>query len=157
MRTEKGAPGKSGPPGFALTSSRPLLRNSTKQSSNTKAPLNPFWNQRGMCRFFGASSVASALSTRSGATPRGCIYPNSQPLTTPPKPDISTLLRLGHFYFALTSPKWPMTCHTEVDVEPLAPLHQRAITEVKTEAGQFVAARPYCTLISSRSYEKVTR
>ena len=50
----------------------------------------------------GASPIASALGIRLGATPRGRIHPNIQPQKDLPKPDISTLLGLGHFYFALT-------------------------------------------------------
>lgn len=50
----------------------------------------------------GASPVASALGIRSGATLRG---PHQLNMTFPPrlsKQDISTLLGIGHFYFALT-------------------------------------------------------
>lgn len=50
----------------------------------------------------GASPVASALGIRSGATPRG---PHQLNMTFPDrlsKQDISTLLGIGHFYFALT-------------------------------------------------------
>ena len=50
----------------------------------------------------GASPVASALGIRLGATPRGPHQPN---MTSPgrlSKQDISTLLGIGHFYFALT-------------------------------------------------------
>ena len=50
----------------------------------------------------GASPIASALGIRLGATPREHIHPNSQLRRHPTKPDISTLLGLGHFYFALT-------------------------------------------------------
>ncbi len=52
--------------------------------------------------FFGASSVASALGIRSGATPCGRIYTNMPSRFRSLKPDISTLPELGHFYFALT-------------------------------------------------------
>jgi hypothetical protein len=53
--------------------------------------------------FFGASPVvASALGIRSGATPRGRIHSKPHPSTLPRKEDISTLLGIGHFYFALT-------------------------------------------------------
>jgi len=51
----------------------------------------------------GASPVASALGIRSGATLRG---PHQLNMTFPgrlSKQDISTLLGIGHFYFALTS------------------------------------------------------
>jgi hypothetical protein len=54
--------------------------------------------------FFGASPVvASALGIRLGATPHGRFHPNIQPSALPRKADISTLLGIGHFYFALTS------------------------------------------------------
>jgi hypothetical protein len=53
--------------------------------------------------FFGASPVvASALGIRSGATPRGPIYITMPRPAVPSKQDISTLLGIGHFYFALT-------------------------------------------------------
>jgi hypothetical protein len=51
----------------------------------------------------GASPIASALGIRSGATPREHTHPNRQLRCHPAKQDISTLLRLGHFYFALTA------------------------------------------------------
>ena len=101
-RTGKGAPGKSSPADFAFTCPRPPLRSFTKEYSNKKAPLKPLRRQRGLCRFFGANSVASALGIRSGATPCGLIQPNIQLRNTRSKPDILTLLGLGHFYFALT-------------------------------------------------------
>jgi len=50
----------------------------------------------------GASPVASALSIRTGATPRGPIHPITPLPNQPSEPDISTLLGLGRFYFAAT-------------------------------------------------------
>jgi hypothetical protein len=50
----------------------------------------------------GASPVASALGIRLGATPRGPHQPNMASPARLSKQDISTLLGLGHFYFALT-------------------------------------------------------
>jgi len=50
----------------------------------------------------GASPIASALGIRLGATPREHIHPTIQLQNDPIKQDISTLLGLGHFYFALT-------------------------------------------------------
>ena len=50
----------------------------------------------------GASPVASALGIRLGATPRGLHQPNMASLARLSKQDISTLLGIGHFYFALT-------------------------------------------------------
>jgi hypothetical protein len=53
--------------------------------------------------FFGASPVvASALGIRSGATPRGPIHSKPARSALLHKGDISTLLGIGHFYFALT-------------------------------------------------------
>jgi hypothetical protein len=42
------------------------------------------------------------LGIRSGATPRGRIHSKPHPSALPRKQDISTLLGIGHFYFALT-------------------------------------------------------
>jgi hypothetical protein len=54
--------------------------------------------------FFGASPVvASALGIRSGATPRGRHQRIMASRGYPSKQDISTLLGIGHFYFALTA------------------------------------------------------
>ena len=50
----------------------------------------------------GASPVASALGIRLGATPRGPHQPNMASPGGSSKQDISTLLAIGHFYFALT-------------------------------------------------------
>ena len=50
----------------------------------------------------GASPVASALGIRSGATLRGPHQPNMASPGRLSKQDISTLLGIGHFYFALT-------------------------------------------------------
>src|SRR6202142_764892 len=50
----------------------------------------------------GASPVASALGIRLGGTPRGPHQPNMLSPAPPSKQDISTLLGIGHFYFALT-------------------------------------------------------
>jgi hypothetical protein len=50
----------------------------------------------------GASPVASALGIRLGATPRGLHQPNMASPARLSKQDISTLLGLGHFNFALT-------------------------------------------------------
>jgi hypothetical protein len=49
----------------------------------------------------GASSVASALGIRSGATPRGRINTNTHSQTSPAKGDIFTLLKSVTFSFCL--------------------------------------------------------
>lgn len=66
----------------------------------------------------GASPVASALGIRSGATLRG---PHQLNMTFPPrlsKQDISTLLGIGHFYFALTALYYG--CHRKLVMSPLS-------------------------------------
>lgn len=98
---------RAGPPVFAFYSPRPLLRGFTKEMG---APPNrngkPSDSQaiRGFrADFFGAIPVASALGAAAGATPprhrqliMGALYSH-------PKPELSTLLRTGTFYFALTT------------------------------------------------------
>jgi hypothetical protein len=98
---------------FAFYSPRPqLLKGFTKESllSKTKpsdgdfrAATRGLWTDA----FFGASPVvASALGIRSGATPRGRIHSKLSPSALPRKEDISTLLGIGHFYFALTGGRY---------------------------------------------------
>ena len=94
---------------FAFHSPRPqLLKGPTKESMSSKPkPSDGDFVAaiRGSVAdaFFGASPVvASALGIRSGATPRGQIHSKPHPSALPRKEDISTLLGIGHFYFALT-------------------------------------------------------
>ena len=95
---------------FAFSSPRPsLLRDFTKESMISllkPKPSGGHWvSTRGLFAdaFFGASPVvASALGIRLGATPRGRIHLNIHPSALLRKADISTLLGIGHFYFALT-------------------------------------------------------
>jgi hypothetical protein len=51
------------------------------------------------------------LGIRSGATPRGRIYSNPTPSALLRKADISTLLGIGHFYFALTGNSVPFVLY----------------------------------------------
>jgi hypothetical protein len=94
---------------FAFHSPRPqLLKGPTKESLSSKPkPSDGDFVAaiRGSVAdaFFGASPVvASALGIRSGATPRGRLHSKPHPSALPRKEDISTLLGIGHFYFALT-------------------------------------------------------
>jgi len=95
---------------FAFSSPRlQLLRDSTKESRIFFLKPKPSGNDSVVTRgsvtdaFFGASPVvASALGIRLGATPRGRIHLNIHPSALLRKADISTLLGIGHFYFALT-------------------------------------------------------
>ena len=100
---------KPAPRSFAFKSPRPqLLKGSTKESacSKSKPSDGDFVAAiRGSIAdaFFGASPVvASALGIRSGATPRGRHQRIMASRGCPSKQDISTLLGIGHFYFALT-------------------------------------------------------
>jgi hypothetical protein len=103
QKQEQGTPGKSGPAIIAFTCPRPPLGGSTKEPGERKTPLLPSLEQRGEGRFSGAYPVASVLGIRAGATPHGHIHPNTQSSAARPEQDISTLLGLGHFYFALTT------------------------------------------------------
>jgi hypothetical protein len=106
-KTQKGAPGKDSPSVVALINPRPQLQSITTLISIKQNPRKK-QNPRGHSRVFalpisnGASPIASALGIRLGATPREHIHPNSQLQFRPTRQDISTLLGLGHFYFALT-------------------------------------------------------
>ena len=94
---------------LAFNSPRPqLLKGSTKESMSSKPKPSDgdFVAATGGSvadAFFGASPVvASVLGIRSGATPHGRIHSNPTPSALLRKADISTLLGIGHFYFALT-------------------------------------------------------
>src|ERR1700722_6523601 len=71
-----------------------------------KNPPTPLRVRSAFRRFSGANSVASALSIRSGAAPCGPIHHKPQSQTHSLKPDISTLLGIGHSYFALTEERF---------------------------------------------------
>jgi hypothetical protein len=104
-----------------LKASRPPLRASPKKWRLTRSrrPLLTFTADHQKCGqpqkrkpsgitggfsadFFGASSVASALGFRSGATPHECLQPNIHSSALPHKEDISIWQKSGHFYLALT-------------------------------------------------------
>ena len=108
-KTQKERRAKPARRSFAFYRPRPpLLRGSTKESIPSK-PKPSDGNFVAAIRgsvadaFFGASPVvASALGSRSGATPRGQIHSKPSPSALLRKADILTLLGIGHFYFALT-------------------------------------------------------
>src|SRR5262249_32823532 len=107
-KAEKGTPGKSGPAVAALYKPKasapkhhhPDLCHATQQAEkqNPRRPPRvlalPISN--------GASSIASALGFRLGATPHGRVHTNTLSPAPISKPDIFTLLGIGRFYFALT-------------------------------------------------------
>src|ERR1039457_5186148 len=107
----KGAPGKSGPAIFALKISEDRCsraspkqicpQNQNPQNGHLMARFD--WGLGAVC--FGANPVAAVFESASGsATPpehRIHFKPTSQEALL--KQDISTLLGIGHFYFALTN------------------------------------------------------
>jgi hypothetical protein len=106
----KGKPGQTSPAASRFLYSRPPLRDFTQVMSDSKSKAKPSEGtpqgpvDRGFAAdYFGASPVASALNL-----PGERDFPENRNETitrSPParsKPDISTLQRIGHFYFALT-------------------------------------------------------
>jgi hypothetical protein len=85
---------------------RPLLRSSTriKLPSKAKPSAERFILNRGLAAVYsGANSIASALHLLAGRDPvENQSHFKPELLSTTSKQDISTLLGIGHFYFALT-------------------------------------------------------
>jgi hypothetical protein len=100
----KGKPGKDGPASSRCIYPRPPLRDSTKVAGLQKQ--NPPTSVGGSAAvYFGASPVASALDPRLGRDPSADPFHTNRPSSSArSKPDIPTLQRIGHFYFALTAP-----------------------------------------------------
>jgi hypothetical protein len=99
---------RASPPIFAFPSPRPLLRGLTKEIDTLPNPTNPNPltagpSERSGADFFGAIPVASALGTAPGATPPRQLQLTWVILPTHPNPELSTLLEIGTFYFALTA------------------------------------------------------
>jgi len=106
-KAKNGAPGKNSPAIVAFINPRPQLQSITTLISIKQSPPENAKPPRSVEGFAlpisnGASPIASALGIRLGATPREQIHPNTRHRNHPIKQDISTLLALGHFYFALT-------------------------------------------------------
>ena len=106
----KGRPGKTSPAASRSIYSRPPLRDSTQVISDSRSKAKPSEGtpqgpvDRGFAAdYFGASPVASALNLpqeRDSPENRNQTITHSPPARS--KPDISTLQRIGHFYFATT-------------------------------------------------------
>ena len=94
------------PPIFASSSPRPPLGGFTQEMgarSNPKPkPSDSPPSEGSSADFFGAIPVASALGTAPGATPPRLLQLITGGLDGHPKPELSTLLESGTFYFALT-------------------------------------------------------
>ena len=112
-QNQYGAPGKTGPAIFALYISEDRcsgaspkqisLKNQNPQNGHLMARFD--WGSGAIC--FGASPVAAVFGSAPGSatSPKHRIHSNPNPQTLPLKQDISTLLGIGHFYFALTVPE----------------------------------------------------
>jgi hypothetical protein len=119
----KGKPGKSGPATSRFIYPKPPLRdfttavgpeNQNPQNGHHKARFD--WGLGAVC--CGASPVASALDLpQERDLPENRIQTTMHPLPAQLKPDISTLQRIGHFYFALT------TDRSQVDMCDCPPLY----------------------------------
>jgi hypothetical protein len=98
----KGKPGNSSPASSRFLYPRPPLGDFTKVDAIQKQ--NPPTSVGGLAAvYFGASPVASALDPRLGRDPAtDRFHTNMSSSSVSSKPDISTLRRIGHFYFALT-------------------------------------------------------
>jgi len=112
-QNQYGAPGKTGPAIFALYISEDRcsgaspkqisLKNQNPQNGHLMARFD--WGSGAIC--FGASPVAAVFGSAPGSatSPKHRIHSNPNPQTLPLKQVISTLLGIGHFYFALTVPE----------------------------------------------------
>jgi len=114
-----GAPGKTGPAIFALYLSEDRCSGASPKQSclKTQNPQNGHlmarfdWGSGAVC--FGASPVATVFGSAPGSatSPKHRLYSKPDPPAVPSKQDISTLLGIGHFYFALTRAFGPPTRH----------------------------------------------
>jgi hypothetical protein len=99
---------KAAGPSSRLLYSKPPLGSLTKVNSAPKAKPSDDTEQgavdRGLAAaYFGANSVASALNLpQERDSLENHLHSNPNLFLLPSKQDISTLLALGHFYFALT-------------------------------------------------------
>src|SRR3954452_1408088 len=105
-----GAPGLR-PSVFAFDMPKPRsgFHQSNPWHANTDVPswrsglTHWFESQEGTSRLLRSQSVASALAVASGATPAQPSNHSTGFQSPNRKPELSTLLRTGSFYFALTS------------------------------------------------------
>ena len=83
-----------------LHQSRCAMKNQNPQNGHLMARFD--WGSGAVC--FGASPVAAVFGSAPGSATslEHRIQSNTDPPAVPAKQDISTLLGIGHFYFALT-------------------------------------------------------
>ena len=113
----QGAPGQTRPAIFAFNLSKASAlrlhqKNMAEPNPKNQNPLRKVLTRgfRISADFFGASPVASALDLRLGRDPdTDRIYVITPSCLPPSKQDLSTLQRIGHFYFALTEAIWALS------------------------------------------------
>jgi hypothetical protein len=102
-----------------LHQSRSVQKNQNPQNGHLMARFD--WGFGAIC--FGASPVAAVFGSAPGSatSPEHRIHSNPTPPAAPSKQDISTLLGIGHFYFALTTAPKHAPKHGNVSSVPTAP------------------------------------
>jgi hypothetical protein len=107
---QSGTPGKSGPVTFAFLYPKPLLGSFTKsiqpsdpgKPSQRTGPISPA-PLEGFCRLLSEPTPSHRLwAATPGATPALRVEHTTGGRTDHSKPELSTLLESGTFYFALT-------------------------------------------------------
>ncbi len=94
-----------------LHQSRSVLKNQNPQNGHHRARFD--WGSGAVC--FGASPVAAVFGSAPGSAtpPEHRIHCKPAPSAPSSKQDISTLLGIGHFYFALT--RWRLAVQPRND------------------------------------------
>ena len=110
----KGKPGNGSPASSHFLYPRPPLGDFTKVDAIQKQ--NPPTEAGGFAAaYFGASPVASALDPRLERDPSADRFHTNMPSPSAwSKPDISTLQRIGHFYFASSAKEIAFLCGVSV-------------------------------------------
>ena len=115
--SQKGTPGKSGPAVFACISPKPPLGSFTKsnQSLQTEKPSGRYALPEGSRRLLLEPTPSHRLwAAAPGATPELLLELNMGARSGRSKPERSTLLGTGTFYFALTQDRidyWAVDFH----------------------------------------------
>ena len=130
-----------------LHQSRALSKNQNPQNGHLMARFD--WGSGAVC--FGASPVATVFGSAPGSAtpPEHRIHSKPSPQTSPSKQDISTLLGIGHFYFALTGSPSPVGQQVRL-------VNTRTCLRFYTLANESQAVRFSEPLVGSRAIRKLT-